>query len=148
MAQHQSDSYIGLSNLPTNSHGGMLMSHRCAVSFAVATTLVAGDLLVLGRLPAGFTVESVKADSDVVLAFDVIQTDSLNKLTEKDELVLAKDLNPNANQVDGTMELKAIRAKGKDTDRFLVAKITTGGALTAGKEVGVTFHYRYRQTAY
>ncbi|HRA30282.1 MAG TPA: hypothetical protein PLT61_12195, partial [Acinetobacter johnsonii] len=64
MAQHQSDSYIGLSNLPTNSHGGMLMSHRCAVSFAVATTLVAGDLLVLGRLPAGFTVESVKADSD------------------------------------------------------------------------------------
>ncbi len=148
MAQYQSDSFEGMSNLPTNSHGGMLMSHRCAVLFPVAATLAAGDLLVLGRLPAGYTIEAVKSDSDVGLTFDVIQTDSLDKQTEKDELILVQGLNPNANQVDGTLTMKAIRSKGLDSDRFLVAKITTGGAVTAGQEMGVTFHYRYRQVTY
>ena len=67
MAQFLSDSFEGMSSLPTNSHGGMVMAHRCAIIFPVAATLVANDKLVLGILPAGYTIDSIKYLENVFL---------------------------------------------------------------------------------
>lgn len=150
MAQFSSDSYDGLSNLPTNSHGGMVMSHRCAVIFPVATTLVVGDKLVLGKLPAGYTVQDISADTDGVtgLSVNVVQANSLVDAGAV-KLTLATGVSlVTAGGVAGKLTKDAIRFKGSNEDLFLVAEVAVGGAATKGLEVGVTFTYRYRQVAY
>ena len=42
----------------------------------------------------------------------------------------------------------AARFKGSNNNLYLVAEVTAGGSVIAGKEVGVTVSYRYRQVAY
>lgn len=147
--QYSSDSLDGLSNLPTNSHGGMVMSHRCAVIFPVAATLAIGDQLVLGKLPAGYTVQDVKADTDgiVGLSVNVVQADTLGAGAVKLTLATGVSL-VTAGGVDGTLTKDAIRFKGENEDLYLVAEVAAGGDVTKGAEVGVTFTYRYRQVAY
>lgn len=150
MAQFNSDSHDGMSSLPTNSHGGMVMTHRCAVIFPVNATLVAGDKLVLGKLPAGYTVQNVTADTDGItgLSVNVVQADSLiDAGATKTTLASGVSL-VTAGGVAGTLTKDAIRFKGLDKNLFLVAEVAVGGAVTKGQEVGVTVSYRYRQVAY
>lgn len=149
MAQFNSDSHEGLSNLPTNSHAGMKMAHRCAVIFPVAAALAIGDKLVLGQLPPGYTIDAAKADSDGIagLTVKLVQADSL--ADDAEELTLATDVSlAAAGQVAATLPLNAVRFKGVDTPLYLVAEVTAGGSVTAGQEVGITFEYRYRQVTY
>ena len=147
MAQYQSDSFVGMSSLPTNSHGGMLMAHRCVVHFAVSTALAANDLLVLGRLPAGYTVEEIKADAAAAgLVLDVVAKPSLEG-TDGD-LALSSAVTLAAGEVAGPRTVAAINFEGSNTELFLVAKVTTGATMAAGSKVGVTFTYRYRQPTY
>ena len=150
MAQFNSDSHEGLSNLPTNSHGGMVMAHRCAVSFAVAVTLVAGDKLVLGQLPAGYTVQDLTADSDGIagLSVNVVQADSLESDAEKLTLASGISLGTAGGEIAGTLTKDAVRFKGDNNNLYLVAEVAGGGSVTKGQEVGVTVSYRYRQVAY
>lgn len=150
MAQFSSDSHDGMSSLPTNSHGGMVMTHRCAVIFPVNATLAIGDKLVLGKLPAGYTVQNVTADTDGIagLSVNVVQADSLidagaTKTTLASGVSLVTE-----GGVAGTLSKAAIRFKGVDQNLFLVAEVAAGGAVTKGQEVGVTVSYRYRQVAY
>lgn len=150
MAQFNSDSHDGMSSLPTNSHGGMVMTHRCAVIFPVNATLVAGDKLVLGKLPAGYTVQAITADTDGItgLSVNVVQADSLiDAGATKTTLASGVSL-VTAGGVAGTLTKDAIRFKGLDKNLFLVAEVAVGGAVTKGQEVGVTVSYRYRQVAY
>lgn len=150
MAQFSSDSHDGLSNLPTNSHGGMVMTHRCAVIFPVAATLAIGDKLVLGKLPAGYTVQGITADTDGVtgLSVNVVQANSLVDAGAV-KLTLASGVSlVTAGGVSGTLTKDAIRFKGANEDLYLVAEVAAGGAVTKGLEVGVTVTYRYRQVAY
>ncbi len=149
MAQFNSDSYEGMSSLPTNSHAGMVMSHRCAITFAVATTLVAGDKLVLGVLPAGYTVQGVSADTDGIagLSVNVVQANTLGAGAVKTTLASGVSL-VTAGGVSGTLTKDAIRFKGSNENLYLVAEVAEGGAVTKGSEVGVTISYRYRQVAY
>lgn len=149
MAQFNSDSYEGMSSLPTNSHAGMVMTHRCAIIFPVAVTLVAGDKLVLGTLPAGYTVQSVNADTDGIagLSVNVVQADTLEAGAVKTTLASAVSLATDG-IVAGTMTKAGIRLKGSNDNLYLVADVAVGGAVAAGKEVGVTFSYRYRQVTY
>ncbi len=150
MAQFNSDSHDGMSSLPTNSHGGMVMTHRCAVIFPVNVTLVAGDKLVLGKLPAGYTVQAITADTDGItgLSVNVVQADSLiDAGATKTTLASGVSL-VTAGGVAGTLTKDAIRFKGLDKNLFLVAEVAVGGAVTKGQEVGLTVSYRYRQVAY
>lgn len=150
MAQFNSDSHEGLSNLPTNSHGGMVMSHRCAITFAVAATLVAGDKLVLGQLPAGYTVQDLTADSDGIagLTVDVVQADSLESGATKLTLASGISLATAGGEIAGTLTKDAVRFKGDNNTLYLVAEVVDGGSVTKGQEVGVTVSYRYRQVTY
>lgn len=151
MAQFNSESYDGMSNLPTNSHAGMVMSHRCAITFPVAATLVAGDKLVLGVLPAGYTVQSITADTDGIagLSVNVVQADSLiDAGATKTTLAPTVSLVTAGGNVAGVMSKDAVRFKGSNNNLFLVAEVAVGGAVAKGAEVGVTFGYRYRQVAY
>lgn len=151
MAQFNSDSFEGLSNLPTNSHGGMVMSHRCAVIFPVNATVAIGDKFVLGKLPAGYTVQDITADTDGItgLTVNVVQTNSLidagaTKITLAPSISLATA----GGEIAGTLSKDAVRFKGSNNDLFLVAEVTAGGSVTKGQEVGVTVTYRYRQATY
>ena len=149
MAQFSSDSLEGMSSLPTNSHGGMVMGHRCVVKFPVQTVLAIGDKLVMGVLPEGYTIDSVSADSDgfAGLSVDVVQADSL--AAGATELTLASAISlATAGRVAGTMTMNAVRYQGSDKRKFIVAKVAAGGTVTAGKEIGLTVQYRYRQVAY
>lgn len=148
MAQFLSDSFEGMSSLPTNSHGGMVMTHRCAIIFPVAATLAVNDKLVLGILPAGYTIDSIKGDTDgiVGLSVTVSQADDL-ALTNKKILTSAISLVV-AGGVDGKLTKDAIRFKGANKPLYLVAEVTAGGAVTAKQEVGITFQYHYRQVTY
>ena len=150
MAQFNSDSHEGLSNLPTNSHGGMVMTHRCAVTFAVAATLVAGDKLVLGQLPAGYTVQGITADSDGItgLSVDVVQADGLASGDAKLALSSGVSLATAGGAIAAPLTKDAVRFKGSNNNLYLVAEVKVGGSVTKGKEVGVTVSYRYRQVAY
>lgn len=150
MAQFVSDSHIGLGNLPTNSHAGMVMTHRCAITFAVAATLVAGDKLVLGKLPVGYTVQDVRADSDGItgLSVNVVQASSLDGDATKLTLASGVSLATEGGDIQGTLTKAAARFKGNDTALYLVAEVAAGGSVTAGKEIGITFDYRYRQVTY
>lgn len=151
MAQFNSDSHDGMSSLPTNSHGGMVMTHRCAVIFPVNATLVAGDKLVLGKLPAGYTVQAITADTDGItgLSVNVVQADSLiDAGATKTTLAPTVSLANAGGNVAGVMSKDAVRFKGLDKNLFLVAEVAVGGAVTKGQEVGVTVSYRYRQVAY
>lgn len=149
MAKYFSDSQVGLSSLPTNSHVGMVMAHRCVVPFRVDTPLSVGDVLVLGVLPLGYTVESIKADSDGIegLAINVKCMDSLDGALKELTLVDSISLGEAA-QVAGQLTLAAIKDRGENTARFLVAEVTAEGKATKGQEVGVTVGYRFRQVAY
>ena len=149
MAQYFSESHEGMSSLPTNSHGGMLMRHRCAIVFAVGATLAAKDQLVLGVLPAGYTIDEITADSDGIagLSVNVVQAEGLAQSDAKTTLASAISL-ANAGGVAGTVTKDAIRFKGTDKGLYLVAEVAEGGSVTAGQEVGVTFTYRYRQVTY
>ncbi|ENV00945.1 hypothetical protein [Acinetobacter variabilis] len=150
MAQFVSDSLEGLSNLPTNSHAGMVMTHRCAITFAVAATLVAGDKLVLGKLPVGYTVQDVRADSDGItgLSVNVVQASSLDGDATKLTLAAGLSLATEGGDIQGTLTKAAARFKGENTMQYLVAEVAVGGSVTAGKEIGITFDYRYRQVTY
>lgn len=149
MAQFLSDSFEGMSSLPTNSHGGMVMAHRCAIVFSVAATLAANDKLVLGILPAGYTIDSIKADTDGItgLTVDVVQAEDLALVTGKKVLASGVSL-VTAGGVDGKLTKDAIRFKGSDKPLYLVAQVAVGGTVTAKQEVGITFQYHYRQVAY
>ena len=94
MAQYFSESHEGMSSLPTNSHGGMLMRHRCAIVFAVGATLAAKDQLVLGVLPAGYTIDEITADSDGIagLSVNVVQAEGLAQSDAKTTLASAISL--------------------------------------------------------
>lgn len=150
MAQFVSDSLEGLSNLPTNSHAGMVMTHRCAIAFTVAATLAAGDKLVLGKLPVGYTVQDVRADSDGIagLSVNVVQADSLESGAVKTTLAAGVSLATEGGDIQGTLTKAAARFKGANTELFLVAEVAEGGSVTVGQEVGITFDYRYRQVTY
>ncbi|WP_446892630.1 hypothetical protein [Acinetobacter sp. NS4_7] len=149
MAQYFSESHEGMSSLPTNSHGGMLMRHRCAIAFVVGGTLAAKDQLVLGVLPAGYTIDEITADSDGIagLKVNVVQAEGLAESDAKTTLASAISL-ATAGGVAGTVTKDAIRFKGTDKGLYLVAEVVEGGNVTAGQEVGVTFTYRYRQVTY
>lgn len=149
MAQYFSESHEGMSSLPTNSHGGMLMRHRCAIAFVVGGTLAAKDQLVLGVLPAGYTIDEITADSDGIagLSVNVVQAEGLAESDAKTTLASGISL-ATAGGVAGTVTKDAIRFKGTDKGLYLVAEVVAGGDVTAGQEVGVTFTYRYRQVAY
>ena len=149
MAQYFSESHEGMSSLPTNSHGGMLMRHRCAIVFAVGATLAAKDQLVLGVLPADYTIDEITADSDGIagLSVNVVQAEGLAESDAKTTLASAISL-ATAGGVAGTVTKDAIRFKGTDKGLYLVAEVAEGGNVTAGQEVGVTFTYRYRQVTY
>ncbi len=149
MAQYFSESHEGMSSLPTNSHGGMLMRHRCAIVFAVGATLAAKDQLVLGVLPAGYTIDEITADSDGItgLSVNVVQAEGLAQSDAKTTLASAISLAA-AGGVAGKVTKDAIRFKGTDKGLYLVAEVAEGGNVTAGQEVGVTFTYRYRQVTY
>lgn len=149
MAQYFSESHEGMSSLPTNSHGGMLMRHRCAIVFAVGATLAAKDQLVLGVLPAGYTIDEITADSDGIagLSVNVVQAEGLAESDAKTTLASAISL-ATAGGVAGTVTKDAIRFKGTDKGLYLVAEVAEGGNVTVGQEVGVTFTYRYRQVTY
>ena len=143
-----SDSMEGMSSLPTNSHAAMLMVHRCAASVAVKTTLATDDLIHLGKLPNGYTVEGIKADSDGIagLTADIILIDPND---ESKIIELAKGVSfINAGQTIGTLTLNAVRFKGFNQNSIIAAKVVEGGELTKGKEVGVTIEYKYRQVTY
>lgn len=149
MAQFNSDSYEGMSSLPTNSHGGMVMAHRSLVKFPVETVLAIGDKLVMGVLPEGYTIDSVSADSDgfAGLSVDVVQADSLD--VGAVELSLAAGISlATAGRVNGAMTMNAVRYQGSDQRKYIVAKVAAGGTVTAGKEIGLTIQYRYRQVTY
>lgn len=149
MAQYFSESHKGMSSLPTNSHGGMLMRHRCAIVFAVGAALTVKDQLVLGVLPAGYTIDEITADSDGIagLSVNVVQAEGLAQSDAKTTLASAISLAA-AGGVAGKVTKDAIRFKGTDKGLYLVAEVTAGGSVTAGQEVGVTFTYRYRQVTY
>ena len=149
MAQYFSESHEGMSSLPTNTHGGMLMRHRCAIAFVVGGTLAAKDQLVLGVLPAGYTIDEITADSDGIagLSVNVVQAEGLAESDAKTTLASGISL-ANAGGVAGTVTKDAIRFKGTDKGLYLVAEVAAGGNVTAGQEVGVTFTYRYRQVTY
>lgn len=150
MAQFNSDSHEGLSNLPTNSHGGMVMSHRCAVVFTVAATIAIGDKFVLGVLPAGYTVQGITADSDGItgLSVNLVQAEGLGASDAKLALSSGVSLATAGGAIAAPLTKDAARFKGSNNNLYLVAEVTAGGSVIAGKEVGVTVSYRYRQVAY
>ena len=142
-----SDSHEGMSSLPTNSHAAMLMSHRCAVVFTVAEALVAGDLIYLGKLPNGYTIESLRIDSDGVvgLTADILQIND----TTSAEIELSKAVSfVDAGIASAPLSLAAVRLKGDYHASDIVAKIVGGGSVTKGKQLGVTITYKYRQVTY
>lgn len=147
MAQFNSESFEGMSSLPTNSHGGMLMRHRCAIRFAVQTVIAEGDNLVLARLPAGYVIDQITVDTDGItgLAVNLVQKETVEAV-EKTTLASAVDL-ATAGVADVKVEKDAIRFDGSDQSLYLVAEATAGGTFAVGDEVGVTFSYRYRQVA-
>lgn len=147
MALYNSDTMDGSSNLPSNSHAGIVMEHRCAVVFPTATALTAADTLVLGKVPVGYIIDSINADSEGIagLSLAISQVDNVSAPIKS--LVLADDLSVvNAGRQNATMKLAAIRAKGENIPMILIAKVVGSGSLAAGKEIGVTVKYRSRQS--
>lgn len=143
-----SDSMEGMSSLPTNSHAAMVMSHRCVFLATIATALVAGDLIHLGKLPNDYTIEGIKADSDgfVGLTADIILIDPTD---EAKVIEIAKGVSfVDAGQVTGALTLAATRFKGFKQNAIIAAKIVGAGSIGLGKEVGVTVQYKYRQVTY
>lgn len=147
MALYNSTTMDGSSNLPSNSHAAMVLEHRCAVVFATAASLTTADTLVLGKLPAGYIIDSINADTEGVagLSLSFQQTDSLTAPTKT--TVLAADLSvASAGQKTAVMNLAAIRLQGENIPMNVVAKVVGTGSMAAGKEIGVTIKYRSRQS--
>jgi len=149
MAQFNSDSYEGASNLPTNSHGGMVMAHRSVVSFPKETALANNDIIVLGVLAPGYTIDRIVADTEAVVGLKValLKAESLDDLDAATTVATEVDL-ATAGQVQAVLTSAAIKDRGADVPLFLIAKVTSAGTLAANKEIGVRFEYRYRQAAY
>lgn len=159
MAKYFSDSHVGYSSLPTNSHAGIVMAHRCVVPFPVDTKLVAGDQLVLGVLGNGYTIDSIKGYSDGIpgLELKIMTVDSIDGATSTMDLVERLDISKPA-QVTGELTLDAVKDRGVNAPRYLVAEvINTNGeeepgvssvSITKGQEIGITFDYRFRQATY
>lgn len=148
MAQYNSDSFEGTSNLPTNSHGGMQMAHRSVISFPKDTALVVGDKLVLGILAPGYVIDRVVADTEGFANLKV----SLTKhaaLNQESVGTIATEISLiTAGQAQATLTAAEIKARGANVPLFLVATVTAAGTVGANKEIGIRFEYRYRQVAY
>lgn len=146
MAQYITESFEKRSNFPTNSHAGMVMSHRSAVTFKVAAALAVNDLLVFGQLPEAYVPNSVLIDSDAIanLVADVLLVDSLDNPTFT--LELSKGVTfANAEVKEAGLSLAASRFKGDNRRLFIVAKVKTAGSVTAGQQIGFRLDYRFRQ---
>lgn len=148
MAQYNSDSFEGMSSLPTNSHAAMVMAHRCAMPFTVATALAVGDLIYLGALPVGYTIEGIKVDSDGIaeLKADILLLDPENNNAETKVVTGASFID--AGVATQVLDLKATRHKGTEHKLHIVAKVTAAASVAKGQEIGVTVQYKYRQVAY
>lgn len=146
MAQYTTESLDKRSNFPTNSHAGMVMSHRSAVVFKVAAALAVNDQIVFGQLSEAYVPNGLLVDTDAIanLAADILLVDSLDNPTFT--LELAKNVTfANAEAKDVQLSLNAARFKGDNRRLYIVAKVKTAGSVTAGQQIGLRFDYRYRQ---
>ncbi|MDC4360965.1 hypothetical protein NQ651_17405 [Acinetobacter baumannii] len=146
MAQYTTESLDKRSNFPTNSHAGMVMSHRSAVTFKVAAALAVNDVLVFGQLADAYVLNGLVVDSDAIanLVADVLLVDSLDNPTFT--LELAKGVTfANAEAKEAPLSLAAARFKGENRHLYIIAKVKTAGNVTAGQQIGLRLDYRYRQ---
>ncbi|WP_394661398.1 hypothetical protein [uncultured Acinetobacter sp.] len=140
-------SYENRSTLPFSTNTGVVLQHRCALVFSIATALAANDLIVLGTLKEGYKPVSVKADSDGIanLTADILLVDDLENPATT--ITVASGLSFVDDGIkDGVLTKAALRYKGLEKPMYLVAKIVDASNAGLGKEIGVTLSYRYRQS--